>query len=166
VHLPSILSHLRAIPSSSAPFSIYGTFSWWHLLHHHARTFYFAAFAPRLAFARLAASKCGLVGRCRAVNVTCHGPFPFPNGPFFAVGRRLAAALIASPGVTDDETAFQRLPAEHGMIVEDAWLGSAVWRHVGFTAPVQLFKLGHWDRLFYDRKGFRVSTDLAIFHVR
>jgi hypothetical protein len=107
-----------------------------------------------------------LVGRCSAPNITCHGAFPFPNGPFFGVGRKLAAALIAAPGVAADQVAFGRLPAGHRMIVEDAWLGSAVWRHLGVTAPVQIFALGHFNRLFYDTSGCHVTTDLAIFHMR
>lgn len=159
LHLPAILSHLRAIPAAATPYAMYGTFSWWHLVQVPGKTFHFSGFGSRR-------SSPGTVTRCTAANVSCHGPFPFPNGPFFGVGRSLAAALIAAPGVTADCAAFERLPAGHKTIVEDAWLGSAVWRHVGFTAPVQIFALGQWNRLFYDTSGFRATRDLVIFHVR
>lgn len=166
VHLPAILSHFRAIPAAAAPHAIYGTFSWWHVLQHPGHHFLFSGFGGRRGGAISAASRYGLAGRCNATNVSCHGPFPFPNGPFFAVGRALAAAVTTAPGVTDDQAAFERLPAGHRRIVEDVWLGSAVWRHVGHTAPVQLFPLGHQGRLFNDAGGCNVTRDVAIFHVR
>jgi hypothetical protein len=159
VHLPSILSHLRAIPPASTPYAIYGTISWWHVIQEPGKVFQFNGFGSRHLPPRL-------VGRCSEANVTCDGAFPFPTGPFFGVGRKLAAALIAAPGVAADQVMFGRLPAGHKIILEDAWLGSAVWRHVGVTAPVQMFALGHPDRLYYDKGQCHVTTDLVIFHMR
>ena len=166
LHLPTILRQLAAIPVEASSYALYGTFSWWHLLHEPGRRFHFAAYAPRQSFIRIAARRCGLVERCNEPNISCWGPFPYPNGPFFALGRKLAAQLVRAPGIDWDRRAFDALPANHGMIVEDAWLGSALWRHVGYNAPVELFKLGSYDRVYSDNLRFKVSNDVAIYHFR
>jgi len=59
------------------------------------------------------------------------------------------------------------LPSRHRLIVEDAWLGAALWRHVGLTREVSLFSLSPlWGTVYRDSAGFRVRRSLAIYHNR
>ena len=43
-------------------------------------------------------------------------------------------------------------------MVEDAWLGAALWRFVGRSLPINVFTLNtRWGHLYVDGDGFRVS---------
>ena len=62
---------------------------------------------------------------------------------------------------------LKRLPPKHPLVVEDVWLGSALWRYVGGQLPLQLYALNTlWDSVYMDTDGFRVGSEIAIFHNR
>ena len=52
--------------------------------------------------------------------MSCHGAFPYANGPFFALGRKLARKLVEAPGVASDLLRLAELPPNHGFVVRSS----------------------------------------------
>lgn len=187
LHVPDIEAHLRSIPLSRAPHAYYGDFNFYHVLERPATAttgsrFAFHGFGPTFGWAKHVAAKHGYEKLCPTSNAadadgtppapganatSCAGPFPYVNGPFLALGRQVVARLVWSPGVLAELERLRRLPQKHRMVVEDVWLGSALWRHVGGQLPLQLYALNSMrDSVYMDTDGFRVGQSLVVFHNR
>ena len=186
IHVPDVLRyHLAALPAEGAAHAYYGYSGYYSLVERRGDYFGFHGFAPHhqaatmtLRHLQLGAATGGDLARLsrklrvrhggeRNATVTA-GPFPFACGPFLALGHRLAAAFAHSQQIADDVAALSALPEEgHPLVVEDAWLGSVLWRHLRHTTPVHLFQLNTaWGKLYSDGDGFQVHPAVAIWHNR
>jgi hypothetical protein len=171
LHLPVIEQHLLAIPASApASMAYVGQFMYAQLFQASS-SFVFHAFAPSAHLSRQAE----LPGkRCRSQTAgygqsECSGPMPFACGPFLALGRDLVSRLISRRGahwlVEADLTALRHLPLLHDKVLEDAWLGSVLWRYLGGDAPINMFS---WSApLVVDNSNrFRAMPSVAVWHNR
>ena len=183
VHVPDVLRyHLSAMPVEGAAHAYFGYSGYYSLVERRGDYFGFHGFAPHyqaatrqlhhgatagLGLARLSRKLRARHGGEHNVTITA-GPFPFACGPFFALGRRLAAAFAQSPQIANDVAALSTLPEEgHPLVVEDAWLGSVLWRFLRHTTPVHLFQLNTaWGKLYADGDGFQVHPAVSIWHNR
>lgn len=174
LHLPDIEAHLRSIPAVAAHSAYYGSFNYYHVREilpmpptversERPHKYTFHAFGPTHHWSQHVARKeQGFYRHCANLTasspgITCAGPFPFANGPFFALGRGLAVAVARSSGVAAEVERLRRLPRGHKVVVEDIWLGAALWRHVGGAVRVNLLSIAPlWNRVFMDTDGFRV----------
>ena len=114
----------------------------------------------------------------------CAGPFPYAYGPFIALGRLAAAALISQPAFNEEISRLPDLirsasnasagsasqgasaPPSH-VATEDVWLGSALWRFVGSDAPLQLYSLSsEQSHLYQDANGLTIRPTLSMWHNR
>lgn len=96
----------------------------------------------------------------------CYGPFPFACGVFLVVGSGVVRQLLSSGAYHADFERLWRLPKTQPLLVEDAWLGSAIWRFLP-RIQLQLFTfLG--DRLLYvdALHGMLIKRPLMVWHNR
>ncbi|KAL3894479.1 MAG: hypothetical protein SGPRY_013796 [Prymnesium sp.] len=179
VFLPAIALHLRAFPHNSVPYVYYGSFSFFHVKEKRpspslTQSYSFHAYAPTHFYAQRESKFARACNSSVHRGVQCAGPFPYANGPFLALGRALASALSQSRQVRAELDRLRVLPPNHPLIVEDVWLGAALWRHVGSSLPVHTFSLSNlwnqphpWPKQVYmDTDGCRVSNAITIFHNR
>ena len=100
----------------------------------------------------------------------CIGPFPFVCGPLIVLGRRLVETLLDEPtakaGLSADLAAIRSLPLSHRTVLEDAWLGSALFRFVGAAAPLGLFTTGGKPLYVDDSRRFRGMRSVVVWHNR
>ena len=167
LHLGDLEHHLRAIPAAAAATAYYGYTGFFTLVQHGDDFFNFVGWSPQEGYAASAARR-GVASRCASnASWSCAGPFPMVCGPFIALGRDAAAALVREPRLDGELDALSRLPRKHPFVVEDAWLGAALWRFVGRSLPINVFTLNtRWGHLYVDGDGFRVSPSTVIWHNR
>ena len=79
------------------------------------------------------------------------------------------AALALRPRAPALSRPTQALPLcllGHSCDVQDAWLGSAMWRFLG-QLPVNLFALNRgWGTLYFDTDGLRLPPTVVVWHNR
>ena len=137
LHPPAIIRLLESVPVGMRKHAYLGYHNWYHTLYEPGRQFQFTTYSPQRGYSNMAARRTGLAKRCSVPNVTCHGPFPYACGPFFAIGRRLVQALAANEGIRAEMDSLSVLPMPaKEFVVEDVWLGSVLWRHVGSRCAV------------------------------
>ena len=149
LHLPSVENMLRGVPLALASQAYVGYVMYAQLelnisgANPNETRYEFHAFAPTAIFSRLASkpqSRCqgdrGRSSRTAGLALTntqsCLGPLPFQCGPFYAIGRRAVHALLQSKRALDTDLRHLRaLPPWHPKVLDDAWMGAALWRFVG-----------------------------------
>ena len=176
LHLPDIRQHLGSIPAEAAAHALVGYIGLIRLRVSAAGVYHW----PGWSVPRSKGAYSWAIGTARGQNGgrdreqryaeacakarSCAGPFPLACGPFIALGRGAVEAFLAAPGLRAE---LESLPVKQKMFPEDWWLGSAFWRLVGASAPLQLFSLARvWGRVYVDTDGFRIPNDVAIFHNR
>lgn len=170
LHTPDIEMVLRSIPHEQVGNVFLGTFSY---AVAHGQEDKSQMILRRLSRLPSLASSRHLLGRCNISRTSpgawCAGPFPYSTGPFTALGFRVARALGTSESaqieahrlLLHQPQALSRLSAS-----EDAWLGSAVWRHVGRTLAVELRSLPRSAKAwFIDAHDFQASSHAAAFRM-
>jgi len=159
LHLPSVENMLRGVPLALASQAYVGYVMYAQLelsissSNPNETRYEFHAFAPTAIFSRLASKP---QSRCREsrgpgsrsahtpTNThSCFGPLPFQCGPFYAIGRRAVHALLRSRRALDADLRHLRaLPPSHPKVLDDAWMGAALWRFVGSRMSIAVLALG------------------------
>lgn len=142
LHLPDLEAHLLRLPSSE--FAYVGRLQYIQLAASVLnRSYTFHHFSTTAVQARRKSPP----SLCQALpNVsTCAGPLPFACGPFYAVGRAVVEALLLNTThrarVDADLATINALPTTHVKVLDDTWMGAALWRFVGGNVPLTLFQL-------------------------
>ena len=103
-------------------------------------------------------------------STECIGPFPFACGPFFALGVGTLDAFLHEQGsakaLSSDLQVIQSLPTTHRKVLEDEWLGSALWRFVGAASKINLFNIGLKPLYVDDARRFRGMRSVILWHNR
>ena len=144
LHLPDLEKHLLEIPASSAPFAWVGRILYIQLATSDInRTYTFHHFSETAMQARRKHPP-ELCAGLSNVSV-CAGPLPFACGPFYALGTAAVLALMRNRThrrrLDNDLAALRALPTTHGKVLDDVWLGAALWRFVGGAIPLNLFQV-------------------------
>lgn len=167
VHVPDLLRIFRAIPPDVASLAYFG-FHGFYSLVVNGTDHRFAAWADNHANALAVQRAQRFAQRCHEPHTTCYGPFPMACGPFVALGSSAVRALLRAPHYRSERERLLRLPRETSRpVLDDAWLGAALWRLVGQSAALHVFSLATaWGRIYADTAGFVVSRSVTIFHNR
>lgn len=172
-HLPDLEQTLRAIPAAEAEHAYMGHIAYWSLMQRNGTDggtvygFFGYQRSPMLAAhaTKIRAADCGEQGS------SCTGPFPLACGPFLALGRSTVRALLGAPGLYAEMHRFRKLSEndrwQRERILDDAWLGSALWRFVGSSLRLEIFSLHLlWGYFYSDSGGLVVGESLAVYHNR
>jgi len=183
LHLPSVENMLRGVPLALASQAYVGYVMYAQLelsissSNPNETRYEFHAFAPTAIFSRLASKP---QSRCREsrgpgsrsahtpTNThSCFGPLPFQCGPFYAIGRRAVHALLRSRRALDADLRHLRaLPPSHPKVLDDAWMGAALWRFVGSRMSIAVLALGGSPLYMDDASRFRGHPSVLIWHNR
>jgi len=144
LHLPDLEKHLLEIPAAAAPFAWVGRILYIQLATSDInRTYTFHHFSETAMQARRKHPP-ELCAGLSNVSV-CAGPLPFACGPFYALGTAAVLALVRNRThrrrLDSDLAALRALPTTHGKVLDDVWLGAALWRFVGGAIPLNLFQV-------------------------
>jgi len=144
LHLPDLEKHLLEIPAAAAPFAWVGRILYIQLATSDInRTYTFHHFSETAMQARRKHPP-ELCAGLSNVSV-CAGPLPFACGPFYALGTAAVLALVRNHThrrrLDSDLAALRALPTTHGKVLDDVWLGAALWRFVGGAIPLNLFQV-------------------------